>query len=277
MDTSAADLTSCLKQVLLLKSQLNDAKRQIQALTNENKSLHAENQRLSANSPINKPQKLLIQKVMHDPKYWHHFADRSRAAAAAYDTLTHSPQSDVTLGSRISKMIKPTKVRVCLNGKSVHVKRHAGKAIDKLVKPPSSQHFNTDRLVYSQKSVVVIAAKTVQEIPVHINLGSYMQFEFTVEEPGLDIQFSLLRESSRVSASSGEQQQLLHWTGMRTPAMCDEGVAASADPRRRHLYYGGDDCMVTGTCRAMRIICSLMENGPVHTDRTLTMLCLHLP
>jgi len=105
------------------------------------------------------------------------------------------------------------RVKVCLNGTWVT-----------LTKPPdfktSASHpeFSGARgtLVAEEKSVVTVATKSVHELPFQLLAGDLLCWEFTVEEKGADVGFSLKKRDASDAGALQITEVTLPWEGMHT-------------------------------------------------------------
>jgi hypothetical protein len=142
-------------------------------------------------------------------------------------------------------------VTVCVNGKWLKLdeEMRADAPPLKLVCPPSPER-NTDaisgELVSTKRDAICIGAQSRHEVTIKVPAGGQLRFWFMVEEPGLDIDFSLLK----LDAGSGNvmHRKSAKATGVRLPwhgYMHAEIGGTEAPPEDDNSgdkkWVGGDD------------------------------------
>jgi hypothetical protein len=114
-------------------------------------------------------------------------------------------------------------VSVCVNGKwlTLGEEMRADEPPLRLVAPPSGERYAdaiTGELASTKRDAVSIGAQTRHEVTIKVPAGGQLRFWFMVEEPGLDIDFSLLKlETGNSAGSPSKQKRNAKATGVRLP------------------------------------------------------------
>jgi len=117
--------------------------------------------------------------------------------------------------------------------------------------PPNAQSM---QVAAHYRSAFTVKARSSHQVALGVPVGSFVAFEFTVEDPDMDAEFSLRRRETRSTMLGWKGLPLLAWYGMpgtegsvqsnrhvsQSRSQGSQKVHQSSDVTRPHRFVGGE-------------------------------------